>query len=311
MKFHLITNCTSSKSSKAEYKLHFSDFINNSNVAHSWLEALNDSKPTIKAIDMYVGDHWNNVREIHNLGVPISIVSAGYGLVSSEHLINSYDATFSANTENSVGQIFKSNYLSERNVEWWKTIHQISSNTSPVKSLVNENLDSFFIIALTPDYLKVLEPELIELVATKKINIMNTAIISRDVSLHSSLKSLHYKNSEDFCHELGGSRISLNIRLAKYLIKDIDKSGHIRNQLENKFNALVLKAKPAKKYNRKKLSDTELMNFIESELNLGDSAKISASVLLRTLRNKGLACEQKRFSSLYRNVINKNKVEML
>lgn len=311
MRFHLITNCTNSKNSKALNKFYFSDFKNNKNVVSSWLNALNNGKAGIKAIDMYVGDHWSNVRKIYDLGIPVSIVSAGYGLLSSEHLIHSYDATFSPRSENSVGQIFESNYLAERNIKWWESINKSLLGLPPLRSLINENSTAFFIIALAPHYLKVIEPELIELTSSNKVNRQNTIIISREAKIHDSLKEMFYRNSEDFCDVLGGNRVSLNIRLARYLLDQADKSTDVVEHISKRYEKLLLEAKPAKKYKRKKLSDDEIIEFIQRELKDSKGLTPSASGFLRSLRNKGLACEQKRFGSIYRSVLCKSVMETL
>ena len=302
MSFYLITNCTNNKSSKAEKKLLFSDFISKRNVVDEWLNSLNDKHATIKAIDMYVGDHWKNVRKINQSGVPVSIVSAGYGLISSDKHIHSYDATFSSNNKSSVNQIFNSKRLTDRNIEWWQSIHKSAQRLSPVKSLIEQNDGSFFVISLAPDYLRVIEPELIHLAEQNIINADNTVIISGDVKLNSSLNSLYIKNSEDFCKELGGSRISLNIRLTKYLMENIDTTSSIANQINSRYKDLISVSEPAQKFKRTKLSDEELIDFIKDEMMDLTNLKVSASMLLRQLRNKGLACEQKRFSKLYKSL---------
>ncbi|MDN3652334.1 hypothetical protein QWY77_06110 [Thalassotalea ponticola] len=305
MKFHLITNCTNSKSSKAKKKIKFSDSIGKQCVESHWLDSIYADSPSIKAIDLYVGDHWSNVKRLSEVCSEISVVSAGYGLISSEQLIHSYDATFSSNTENSVGQIYDSKLLADRNRLWWNAIHRHNHyDVGPIYSLYKSVEPSIFVFALSPSYLKVVEPEL---VALRKENIAtpdNTLIISSDAKIDDSLEKMFYRNSEDFCTELGGSRVSLNIRLAKFFIERLNNNSAFSTQAASIYKEIQKRAKPATKFNRKKLTDEDVILFIRDEIKVAGKAKFSASTLLKKLRDKGLACEQKRFGSLYKQVVN-------
>ena len=51
------------------------------------------------------------------------------------------------------------------------------------------------------------------------------------------------------------------------------------------------------KYERKTMSDDEVMEYIAGEISR--NPKLKASPLLRKLRDSGRACEQKRFGRLY------------
>lgn len=303
MNVHLITNCTSRKRhTNTEDKYYFSDFVHKKNAANEWLKAIHSPGAGTKAIDKYIGEHWSIVRDLSNVCSNISVVSAGYGLISSEKRIKSYDATFNTNNSNSVGQIYNNSSFHENNLEWWKTINQEQNScTSPLEKLYSKK-EQFFILALSPVYLKVLESEIVHLIGCGVINSNNTRIISSDVKVNSSLNDVFLKSSETFCNELGGSRISLNIRVAKFLLNNINENYSFSRSIDENYKRLINYAVPAKKYDRKKITDDELRTLILQHIVQLKGVKVTCSSLLRRLRQMGYACEQKRFSAHFKDV---------
>src|SRR4051794_32980217 len=68
---------------------------------HTWIKRLAEVHAiSAKARETYAGDHWRAACEAHRLGLKYSsrselwVLSAGYGLISSESLIKAYSATF-------------------------------------------------------------------------------------------------------------------------------------------------------------------------------------------------------------------------
>ena len=58
---------------------------------------------------------------------------------------------------------------------------------------------------------------------------------------------------------------------------------------------------PIPRYDRKKQSDREILDIIAERL--AQAPSTPAHRLLREFRDAGLACEQRRFSQLYRKVV--------
>ena len=66
------------------------------------------------------------------------------------------------------------------------------------------------------------------------------------------------------------------------------------------WHALLAAQPPIPRYDRKKQSDREILDLIAERL--AQAPATSANRLLREFRDAGLACEQRRFSQLYRKV---------
>jgi hypothetical protein len=96
---------------------------------------------------------------------------------------------------------------------------------------------------------------------------------------------------------LGGTRQALNVRVGERLLKERIRS---RADAASYLNDL-LRAQPAlTRYDRKKLSDEEVLSLITE--GLARSPGASASRLLREFRDRGYACEQGRFGDLHKKL---------
>jgi hypothetical protein len=94
---------------------------------------------------------------------------------------------------------------------------------------------------------------------------------------------------------LGGTRQALNTRIAAHLASAGIRS---RMQATGHLAQLLTEQPPITRYERKKLSDTEVLALIKD--GLAQSPGASASQLLRQFRDAGYACEQGRFGQLFR-----------
>jgi len=98
----------------------------------------------------------------------------------------------------------------------------------------------------------------------------------------------------------GGARRSLNIRLARKALLELDKNGPTLSALRKKFTKLLAEQPPATKYDRTPMTDAEVRGFIQKAIK--EEPAIKFSPLLRELRDSGFACEHRRFASLFRSV---------
>jgi hypothetical protein len=95
----------------------------------------------------------------------------------------------------------------------------------------------------------------------------------------------------------GGTRRALNARIAGYLI---ERGIRGKEEASEQLAQLLAAQPPIARYNRRKLSDPEVLDAIA--VRLAQKPSLSASQMLRELRDVGLACEQRRLTRLYRQV---------
>ncbi|ALO34583.1 hypothetical protein CMT41_07540 [Colwellia sp. MT41] len=304
MKIHLITNCTNLKKRNIQGKVALESLTkkhSSQTIVNSWCKHLENAEQKVPAIELYAGDHWKVAKSIIIPNLDLWVLSAGYGLIHSSSNIGSYDATFSNGSENSI------NKTGLTNNEWWKALHQIRNSVNlkchSLHSLVSTNADDVFFIAASPDYLRVIQAELKELVFNKKLTHKNLFIVSSKHNIDEKLTPFFLESSASFCRTLKGGRVSLNIRLAKYLLEQDEVNGFSHKKVIDKYNHLKNTSEKLLVNNRQKLSDDEINSFITKELKFQQGPKMSASMLLKRLRSKNLACEQKRFTRLFKDLI--------
>ncbi len=305
MNVHLITNCTSKKTNSLNNFVSISEISSTEEQsAHDWVTRLNQKTTKLKAKHVYLGDHWSRVLEIINLETVVSIISAGYGFIGSNTPICRYDATFSSQNVNSVSKLYKLASTTECNRKWWRDINRfLYGYENPIEVLYHKNPKDKFIIATSPTYLKVIQPELINLAKIGRLNKHNTVILSTQQLVPQELESVFLTVKDDFTALVGGSHVSLNIRVAAFIIKYTRKGIDFLTQVRIAYNILLQEGRPTTKYKRKKLTDDEVRDFINSFIKSTKQSLTTASPILRELRNQGMACEQKRFKKIFESIL--------
>jgi len=89
---------------------------------------------------------------------------------------------------------------------------------------------------------------------------------------------------------------AVSVRLAKELAGIPEREFSMASAVE-RTERLMADCAPLQRFDRKKLSDREIADFIDSRRR--GTANTSASQLLRELRDSGMACEQSRFRRLF------------
>jgi hypothetical protein len=97
---------------------------------------------------------------------------------------------------------------------------------------------------------------------------------------------------------LGGSRGSLNVRCLRHAIEHFPVRNLVVTQLRRYFTRLLDRQPDLKPPNRTPLTDDEVAAFIREAL--ARDPKARPTPLLKQLRDTGRACEQARFSALFR-----------
>ena len=122
-------------------------------------------------------------------------------------------------------------------------------------------------------------------------------IVSAGARLQGDLAAFMVPADARLQARFSGTRRALNARIGAHLL-----SAGIRGKDEaTAYLARLLAAQPPiPRYDRKKQSDREILDLIARRL--AQAPATSANRLLREFRDAGLACEQHRFSRLYRTV---------
>jgi hypothetical protein len=277
--------------------------------ATQWTSRLDSPRTDpFEARHLYQGEHWSVVKRMVDQAshfgctAEVWIVSAGYGLVPISANLESYSATFSPGSDDSVA---RSKSDQRDNQDWWGLLASCRNRDLPgprnLTELALQDTSAPMIVALSKTYLQAVLHDLTDAaeVMDKKADLL---LVSTGTPPY-GLEEVQLPCDARFLNSLGGSRTSLNARVANHIIETSGQHEFNSAKVKNLLQKDLDQSKDLLRYDRRKQTDFELRNWIRTRLN-NDS---SSSSLLRELRDAGFACEQRRFAGLYEEVIAGNR----
>lgn len=268
-----------------------------------WTTALTiQNKEHAPALNLYIGNYWSVVREMventEEFGhVRFWVISAGFGLIPIERSICPYAATFSNGQPDSVLPDKPGRFTLE---DWWTGLshwhksqeQQISCLADLAKAFPSEPL----IVSLSPEYLTAVYRDLYT--AREFLHNPNRlVIISSGSGKKGPLKNNFLPCDARMEHIVGVSRMALNARIIRHVLKNNPAQEMQANVLEKKYTDLLRNLPSANYPVREASTDKEVLTFIRESLLNGLPA--SSARLLRIYRDSGKACEQNRFRKLF------------
>jgi hypothetical protein len=228
-------------------------------------------------------------------------MSAGLGLETMEGTGPGYAATFTNGSIDSVLR-FSNDKPELARMKWWNGLMR--------EGLGKANLISasqgIVLVAVSNSYQQAISGQLIELSKQDKL-IMTISGSPQIESLKNIENISHLKVGQWLRMVLGGSTPSIGIRFAAKLIETGSCSSpadaeELLSKLFDAYKSGIAGKLPV--FDRKQLTDGEVKNWIELQLQKS-LHRHSKSAFLKVFRDNGYACEQKRFGSLFLEVVGK------
>jgi hypothetical protein len=256
----------------------------------------------IPAKDLYIGNHWHAVRsavenaQTAGLDLKVWIVSAGYGLIPFRAPIKSYAATFS----NGPDRVTRGGDATK----WWNAIAEWAG-PSPgfprtLADIAKQAPRVPMIVATSASYLRAIEQDIMKV--QEILTPTRLAVISAGLDGYATIEPSLMHCDRRFLPMVGGSKHTLNARLAAYSLSCSQEWYPDGDQLRAKFAQLFSELPVPPTVTRRNSSDDDVRAFISSLL-ITDRAR-GYTVFLRAFRSSGSACEQKRFKRLYTSIVN-------
>jgi hypothetical protein len=263
----------------------------------TWIAALGDS-PTTIASDLYLGEQWTVVRYLQRARpeVDLWVASAGYGLIPHHAWVRPYGATFAGGHPDSVDRSQWSEDLAGK--AWWEGLREwegpAAGNSRSLAGLADQS--DGMIVALSPPYLRAVQTDLLHALKVLGSRLLVVSAGTRPDQTPLPLLPV----TGQLRTVVGGSMQSVSARAVGLILERIDVD-RLDRPLAARMLGELLQAAPAlPRYERTPLTDKEVLDFIQIELKADSSA--SCSLLHRSLRRGGRACEQRRFRRLYDQV---------
>ena len=298
---HVIITCSNQKSRAIPSRFQLGQVFGRSATerARKWTARLaeTDDAPQVAAVEMYAGEHWSVARGYPSLHMPEEDIrlwacSVGYGLISAEALIVPYHATLTPGQADSVPGAASS---------WWSLLSQWQGpppqHPRTIRALVATDPAAVFIFVLSKSYLRACGAD-IAAACEYIADLDRLFIVSSGAHLQGDLAAFAVPADARLQAHFGGTRRALNARIGAHLLSTgirskVEATGHLAR--------LLAAQPPIRRYDREKKSDREILDIIAARL--AQAPTTSANRMLREFRDAGLACEQHRFTKLYRSLV--------
>jgi len=225
----------------------------------------------------------------------LSIVSAGYGLITPDSPLKPYSATFSAGPD-SIAPVGLDAASAGR--EWWRALTEaaaVDDGPRSLTELVASKPAAVVLVALSAPYVRALRDDLVS--AARALGEGRLILVSVGTRHVDGLDGGLVPVSVELQRVLGGSRLSLNVRIARYLLGESSTHQWKTALITDLLGSLVEHADPCARQRRARMTDAEVMAFIQQARRA--EPDVPKSHLLRRLRDGGRACEQQRFGELF------------
>lgn len=244
-----------------------------------------------KLQDLYQGDQWRRALALTDAAaragfVPrLYVASAGLGLRQVSSLAPSYAATFVPRHADSVA------FSSPEASRWWDHLQHLdgTSDLSKIAAAAGRAL-----VVLSETYAQAMQRDLRGLAAADA----EVVLIGGACDLDGVLR---VPANAALRQALGGTLTSLNTRMAASWLEHCTPGRLISPEAQARWDAWASQAARPERYARTPMSDELVVAFIKEMKALHPDS--SRTRLLRLFRDKGMACEQKRFADLYTSTI--------
>ena len=305
----VVVSCSARKSAVAPGQLQARDLPETVNTvvrAKEWIRRLEQtSGPLVVASHLYQGEQWAVVSGLpteaqqHGWAADLWVASAGYGLISSRAPLRPYGATFASGHPDSV--VLQTGRLRLPALRvWWRelTAWQGPELGAPrsLRELAASSPASPMVIVLGATYLGAITEDLIaarhELVNPSLLTVVSVGTHRSD-PLGENLLSIDTGVRE----LLGGSCLSINARLARWIVTTSDRHAFDASRVARLAASALAIANPTTSPRRAPQPDATVLRFIQQRL--AGRPRPRKTTLLRSFRDTGQACEQERFHRLY------------
>lgn len=279
--------------------------------ASAWWRRLDGAAPLarVQASHVYVGESWRQAQalatQVGKAGwrVDLWVTSAGYGLLSERTPITPYSCTFAEGSPDQVALGQPAGLRLRYNQDWWSTLAELRARHEPaptsLAALAARDPKATMLVLASPDYVRALHGDLAaaaeRLRRPEQLSIVTSGAGWRDDPLGNNVLSVDDRTRS----VLGGTMQGLHARAALELLGDLSARHEpfTAALLRDKYVAMVGDTPRPEKPLRTPMTDAEVVAFLEAEL--AKNPKAGWTLLLRTLRGSGRACEQKRFRRLH------------
>lgn len=297
--YHLVvTNCTARKRS-AEDSLQFSeDLVDDTlkGTVHRWRAALAKHGPRLRAADMYLGRSMIDARQVATtLDAHLYIASAGWGLVKADKYVAPYDLTVS-DPRGRLQEVLRS--LETTSCQWWRLL----CRGRGISHLLAENPRATLLVALPASYLEMVGHDLCNgnVAGLNRVRLFTSLAGADQIPAGMAKIVMPYDERLESIAGYAGTRADFPQRAMRHFVEQLGASGLGQALARTSVLEALSSHELRHSVKRKRADDIAIKALIRQQWKTTGGR---GSVLLRYLRDEArIACEQRRFAGLWRDV---------
>lgn len=252
--------------------------------AEAWVDILSQATDVQPLRHLYRGEAWHQVGRLEEVArskgfaPEVLVVSAGLGLRRIDSVAPSYAATFSSGHGDSVG---KSRAEAQG---WWEQVSRMPSALH-----LPEVLSGPALLVLSEVYASALSVDLDQLHDRDDVVVFggkDGVLENQRIPANLGLRKV-----------LGGTAVSLNARMAIAWLQQQESVDIRASRHRQAWNAWSSEVESTTTYDRRAIDDAGLQVWIRSATRTVPG--LSKTAALRMLRDSGVACEQRRFGTMF------------
>lgn len=307
----IVASCTLRKTREAPSALCLGRYGRGQDRMADWRVALDtcDVHRTA-ACRLYAGGFWSVVEELpvvatqRGISTTFLVASAGYGLVTADAALKPYSATFAAGADSVIADSPGPESRQQQLREWWRGLAswkgpQGYRGPRSVEQVARLSPSSSLLVIASPAYVGAMADDL-QRAARKLCRPERLVIVSSVKGFPDELRDHLVPSVAALQVRLGGALGSLHARTARHIIRHttlpLDAS-----RLRTKYARMASRVEPRVTHPGTSRSDSEVRAFIRARVKQQQS--LSCTALLREHRDSGFSCEQKRFRTLFNEVV--------
>lgn len=256
--------------------------------ATTWIDIMSQATDGQPLRHLYRGEAWHQVGRLEGAArakgfVPeVLVASAGLGLRSIDSVAPAYAATFGGGHADSVGRSRAETQI------WWEHVSRMPSALPPQEALAGPTL-----LVLSEVYASALSADLEQLHDRGDI-----VIFGGKAGL---LEEQRFAANLGLRDVLGGTAVSLNTRMAIAWLQQQESVNMRASRHRQEWEAWSSEVESTTTYDRRVIDDAGLQAWIRATSLTRPG--LSKTAALRMLRDSGVACEQRRFGTMFAQIL--------
>jgi hypothetical protein len=234
-----------------------------------------------------MGTGWSRVLRAEAAIRPTQtwVASAGLGLIGIDDHVPSYSATFQSGHPDSIPGVSQDWWIALSGQRWWR-------------KLIG---DGFTLVQLSESYLRALEPGLLMLhqAIPGRLLIISPGLVDKPSPLASCILPIDIRIEHLVSTTRGDAGPAA---LGWFADACLASKWHNIDKLKGFCRKTMESQPPFRQWSRQRLDDKQIIGFIRKECTRTD-VRVSASSVLRRIRDAGFACEQLRLRKLFHHVV--------